>query len=135
MPTSRFGRIAVSVILGLTHAACTAASPFSARDITDVGGGLAREAASPSTCPVLLTNATDDVIEAGYVRLGVESVIAMIPAGHSHDLTVSCRDGRIEAFALSGGGVFDDHVRYRKLARLHASRVTRVDITAADRVP
>jgi len=133
MFTSLFGRIASLALLGTLPGACVAAgSPF------HHGVAEASRFVTPDTeqvdCPVLLTNETDAVIEAGYVRMGVESVVGWIPVGESQEVTVSCREGRIEAFALSGGGVFDDHVRYRKLARLHASRVTLVEITAADRV-
>lgn len=133
MPAFRTGRAAAWIILSLFAGACaSASSPWKTHDRTaDV---KARAADPAAQCPVVLANATDDLIEAGYVSLGVESVVGMIPVGHSLRLSVSCREGQIEAFAVSDGGLMDDVVHYRKLARLDLAQVTHLDITQADRV-
>ena len=55
------------------------------------------------------------------------------PSGQNLQVSVACRQERIEAFAVSERCVMDEVVRYRKLARLNLAQVTHLDITAADR--
>jgi hypothetical protein len=133
MPYIRIRRSLASFLLLVAAGACAAApSPWRTHDVTaDV---KARAADASAVCPVVFSNETGAVIEAGYVSLGVESPIGMIPSGHSLELAVSCKQERIEAFAVTEGGLTDGIVRYRKLARLDLTQVTRLDITAADRV-
>ena len=133
MRTTPWIRTAAAVIVAASLSACaTAVGPWHAHDGTF---DLKRKAADPSSvCPVVFTNDTGDLIEAGYVSLGIESSEGMIPSGHSLEVAVSCRQERIEAFAVADQGLTGGMVRYRKMARLNLAQVTRLDITAADRV-
>lgn len=129
-----FGRAATLMLLTLVLTACGGASssPWSTHDAT---ADLKARASDPAArCPVVFSNATDAMIEAGYLALGVESSIGLIPSGQSLQVSVACRQERIEAFAVSDRGIMDEVVRYRKLARLNLAQVTHLDITAADRV-
>lgn len=133
MPTIRSIRSAALMALVVSSGACAAtAGPWHAHDGTF---DLKRKASDPtSVCPVVFTNDTGALIEAGYMSLGAESSVGMIPSGHSLEVAVSCRQERIEAFAVSDQGLVGGTVRYRKLARLNLAQVTHLDITAADRV-
>ncbi|MEX2466659.1 MAG: hypothetical protein WD995_07090 [Gemmatimonadota bacterium] len=133
MQTHRFARLAAFSLLALFLTACAgASSPWSAHDAT---ADLKARASDPgAVCPVVFSNATDMMIEAGYLALGIESSVGLIPSGHSLEISVSCTQERIEAFAVAERGMLDDVVRYRKLARLNLAQVTHLDITAADRV-
>ena len=126
-------RAAAAVAVAVSLSACTAtAGPWQAHDGTF---DLKRKAADASSvCPVVFTNDTGDLIEAGYVSLGIESSVGMIPSGHSLEVAVSCRQERIEAFAVADQGFTGGMVRYRKMARLNLAQVTHLDITTADRV-
>lgn len=127
------GRFATFTLLALVLTACTAtSSPWRAHDAT---ADLKMRSSDPTAeCPVVFSNATDELIEAGYLTLGVESSVGLIPAGHSLWVAVLCKRERIEAFAVAERGASDRVVRYRKLARLNLAQVTHLDITAADRV-
>lgn len=133
MRTLQTIRAAATVLVVASSTACAAAAgPWQAHDGTF---DLKRKASdSASMCPVVFSNDTGALIEAGYVTLGVESTVGMIPSGHSLEVAVSCRQERIEAYAVSEQGLGGSTVRYRKLARLDFAQVTRLDITAADRV-
>ena len=133
MRKAPIGRAAALSLFVLAGPACTGSpSPWRAHDLT---AGVKMRASDPgAACPVVFSNDTGTLIEAGYVSSGMESSVGMIPSGHSLEVSVSCRQERIEAFAVSDGGVLDGVVRYRKLARLNLAQVTRLDITAADRV-
>ena len=126
-------RAAAAIVVALSLSACAAvAGPWQAHDGTF---DLKRKAADPSSvCPVLFTNDTGDLIEAGYVSLGIESSVGMIPSGHSLEVAVSCRQERIEAFAVADQGMAGGMIHYRKMARLNLAQVTHLDITAADRI-
>jgi hypothetical protein len=124
--------VAVFCVAVSLSACAAAAGPWPAHDGSF---DLKRKAADRSSvCPVVFTNDTGDLIEAGYVSLGVESSVGMIPSGHSLEVAVSCRQDRIEAFAVADQGLTGGTVRYRKRARLNLAQVTRLEITAADRV-
>ena len=134
MQTLNLGRSVVLGLVVLALAACAGASssPWLSHDAT---ADLKVRAGAPGAdCPVVFSNATDNMIEAGFLAMGVESSIGLIPSGQSLTVAVACRQERIEAFAVSELGVMDEVVRYRKLARLNLVQVTHLDITAADRV-
>lgn len=126
-------RAVTAVFTAVSLSACAAAAgPWQVHDGTF---DLKRKAADPSSvCPVVFTNDTGDLIEAGYMSLGIESSVGMIPSGHSLEVAVSCGQERIEAFAVADQGLTGGMVRYRKMARLNLAQVTRLEITAADRV-
>lgn len=128
-----FRLAAVTLVVAAALTACgTTVSPWQAHDTT---AGMKARASDPgAVCPVVFSNGTDGLIEAGYLTLGVESSVGLIPSGQSVEVRVSCRDERIEAFAVADQGVMAGVVRYRKLARLDLVRPTRLAITAADRV-
>lgn len=134
MRTLVLGRVALLatfVVVGTAGCAATA-GPWKAHDVTH---DLKRNASDPmARCPVVFSNDTGALIEAGYFSQGVESSVGMIPSGHSLEVAVSCRDERIEAFAVADQGLVGGTARYRKAARLNLAQVTHLDITAADRV-
>lgn len=134
MPIPKLARFTTLSLLLLALGACAGASssPWRSHDAT--ADLKARAGAPGAVCPVVFSNATDAMIEAGFLALGVESSIGFIPSGQSLTVAVACRRERIEAFAVSELGVKDEVVRYRKLARLNLVQVTHLDITAADRV-
>lgn len=133
MRTTQLFSVAALALLMTSLGACgTTPSPWSAHDVTQ---NVKQRASDPAAvCPVVFSNDTGSLIEAGYLSLGVESSVGLIPSGHSLEVGVSCRQERIEAFAVADYGMNGGTVRYRKRARLDVSRVTHLDITAADRV-
>lgn len=126
------GRVALLVTLVAATGCAATAGPWKAHDVTH---DLKRNASDPTArCPVVFSNDTGELIEAGYLSHGVESSVGMIPSGHSLEVAVSCRSERIEAFAVAEQGLVGGTAMYRKEARLNLAQVTHLDITAADRV-
>ena len=134
MSTPKLARSATLSLLLMALAACAGASssPWRSHDAT--ADLKARASAPGAECPVVFSNATDTMIEAGFLAMGVESSIGFIPAGQSLRVVVACQKERIEAFAVSERGMMEEVVRYRKVARLNPVHITHLDITAADRV-
>jgi hypothetical protein len=127
------GRAVLLATLVVGAAGCAAtAGPWKAHDLTH---DLKQNASDPTArCPVVFSNDTGALIEAGYLSQGIESTVGMIPSGHSLEVAVSCRNERIEAFAVADQGLGGGMAMYRKAARLNLAQVTHLDITAADRV-
>jgi hypothetical protein len=129
----------IARIMLVLVAACSATACAGAPSAWDPYGAAAVETARSSTvgsavCPVVLSNQTDEHLDAGYAVDGVESVLGLIPAGRSLSFGVSCTPGRIEAFAVAGGGFLGPGPEYRTVARLDRARPTRMGFTVVDRV-
>jgi hypothetical protein len=119
-------------------AACSATACVGASSAWDPYGA-AMETARPATpgssvCPVVLSNQTDEQLDAGYAVGGVESVLGLIPAGRSLSFGVSCTPGEIEAFAVAGSGFLGGGPEYRTVASLDREQPTRMGFTVVDRV-
>jgi hypothetical protein len=117
-------------------AACSATACAGAPSAWEPYGAAASETAraGSAVCPVVLTNQTDEQLDAGYAVGGVESVLGLIPAGRSLSFGVSCTPGRIEAFAVAGGGFLGGGPEYRTVASLDREGPTRMGFTVVDRV-
>ena len=133
MLVSRTFRHTVIVLSAVALSACaTVHDPF------DAPAAMAAKRApeQPSTfCPVVLSNRTDQQLDAGYLVGGVDSVLGLIPAGRSLSFQVSCAGGEVVAYAVaSTGGFLGGGNEYRAVAPLDTSRETRLDFTLANRV-
>lgn len=136
MLASRTSRLALVVTLAAGASACASASnAFERHDRYAAEQQAAAVDASRVVCPVVLSNATDVQLDAGYQVGGVQSVLGLIPAGRSLSFGVVCDAGSIEAFAVSeAGGLFGGGSEYRTLSAVDPSGSTRVSFTATDRV-
>ena len=91
--------------------------------------------AASAYCPVVLSNRTDQQIDAGYTQDGVESTLGLIPAGRSLSFRVSCGAGALVAHGVaSNSGFLGDPNEYRAVAEVDHARETRVDFTVANRI-
>ena len=137
MSTRRAIRIALLSGVGLASAACATTSPdVFARQARAVAEE-AKEAGDSdrAVCPVVVSNAADHPLEAGYALRGERSRLGLIPAGRSLSFQVSCEARRIEAFATAPGtGFMGGPEEYRTAAALSRTHATRVSFTLIDRV-
>jgi hypothetical protein len=86
-------------------------------------------------CPVVLSNRTDQQIDAGYTHAGVQSTLGLIPAGRSLSFRVSCGAGALVAHGVASSTAFlGDPNEYRAIAEVDDARETRVDFTVANRI-
>jgi hypothetical protein len=91
--------------------------------------------AASAYCPVVLSNRTDQQLDAGYTQAGVESTLGMIPAGRSLSFRVSCGAGALVAHGVASNSAFlGDPNEYRAIAEVDDARETRVDFTVANRI-
>lgn len=92
------------------------------------------EANDEVVCPVVVSNGTDQQLEAEYALEGRTSRLGLIPAGRSLSFQVRCTD-RIEASATAHGtGFFGGPDKYQTVAILDRTQTTRVRFTLTDRV-
>ena len=130
-------RLVVVVLSGFALGACASAGPDAfQRQAVDAERARAEAAAAHrSVCPVVVSNATDHRLEAGYALEGETSVLGMIPAGRSLSFQVRCTANRIEAFATAPGtGFLGGPEEYRTVAALDRTQETKVRFTLTDRV-
>ena len=125
-------RLAVTVIAVAGLGAC--ATSHHAWDVRDRGSVRAPEAPNSLHCPVVVTNQTGHILDAGYVVGGVRSMLGVIPDGRSLTLGVSCDGGAIEAFARSTTSPSMSGERYQTAADIAAAGATRLRFTVLDRV-
>jgi len=135
MFTSRLGRIGVLAGTALVLGACASSPDAFERHDDWTATAAAAAAAHEVVCPVVVSNATDHQLEAGYALQGEESVLGLIPAGRSLSFQVRCTAERIEAFATAPGtGFFGGPEQYRTVAALDRTQATRMSFTLTDRV-
>ena len=136
MRSTRFNRFALVSILGATLSACASGSNAFDRHDRMISKERAEVAsADRGVCPVVVSNATDQQMDAVYQVRGVESMLGLIPAGRSLAFGVSCDAGAIEAFAVSDvGGLLGGAEEYRTMSSLDKTGATRMSFTVADRV-
>ena len=115
--------------------ACASAGPWEAHDRSVAERSSAARSDGTGVCPVVLTNQTDQQLDASYLHGGVQSVLGLIPAGRSLSFGVQCDGGSIEAFAVaSTGGLLGGPDEYRTVSAIAPAGATRVDFTMIDRV-
>lgn len=112
----------------LVTACATMPSAFDRHEWETQGRLSAADAQHREYCPVVVSNRTTDMIDAGYRLDGVSAQLGTIPEGGSASFDVHCAFGAIEAYATTDMGVIaGPGQRFRKRARLDRSGVTRVD--------
>ena len=123
-------------VLVCTVSACASSSnAFTRHEQFMVEQSAQASQADRAVCPVVLSNGTDQSLDAGYRLGGVQSVLGLIPAGRSLSFGVLCNAGPIEAFAVSDfGGLMGGAEHYRTVAPLSASGATRMSFTVVDRI-
>lgn len=133
LPSTRIALLAAAVV---ASGACASSSDAFARHDRAVTAERVVEATEGEVvCPVVVSNATDLQLEAGYELDGEESRLGLIPAGRSLSFQVRCTARRIEAFATAPGtGFFGGEEEYRTVAALDRTQATRVRFTLTDRV-
>ena len=137
MDTSLHRRITLVAGLAFGLGACATGSPDAFQRQADavVQERVEAAAADRMVCPVVVSNATDQQLEAGYTLEGQRSALGLIPAGRSLAFHVRCAADRIEAFATAPGtGFFGGPDEYRTVAALDRTSETRVRFTLTDRV-
>lgn len=128
-------RVALGFALAAVAGGC-ASTTQSAWDRADLAPSKRAPASigGSTVCPVVLSNQTDQQLNAGYVVGGVESVLGLIPAGRSLSFRVSCSPGSIEAFAYAPGGFLGGDEEYRTSAHLAPERHTKLGFTVVNRI-
>lgn len=131
----RHHRIVLIGVLGCALGACATLPNAFERSDRAAAEKHAAAAADRVVCPVVVSNATDQHLDAGYSLEGERSVLGMIPAGRSVAFDVRCAAERIEAFATGpGSGFLGGPEEYRTVAALDRTRATAVSFTLSDRV-
>lgn len=136
MWTIRYSRIGLIAAAALVAGAC-ASNPnaFERHDRATAAVEAAEAASERVVCPVVVSNGTDQQLEAGYALQGESSVLGLIPAGRSLSFRVRCTADRIEAFATAPHtGFLGGPEEYRTVAALDRTQETRVHFTLTDRV-
>jgi len=137
MSLSRRFRFALTAAaLAVATSACASApnafvrhDRFMAEQQTQAAG------ADRAVCPVVLSNGTDQQLDARYSLGGVQSLLGLIPAGRSLSFGVLCDAGPVEAFAVSDmGGLLGGAQESRTVSSLDPSGATRMSFTVTDRV-
>ena len=127
--------LCVAFVAVATSACASSSNVFANHDRFIARQQAQAAAAERSVCPVVLSNGTDQQLDAGYRIGGVASVLGLIPAGQSLSFGVVCDAGPIEAFAVSNmGGLFGDAGEYRTVSQLDLVGATRMSFTVVDRV-
>lgn len=136
MTTIHRSRIGLLAGAALALGACASHSDaFERADRVAAAREADEASAHQVVCPVVVSNATDHQLHAGYALQGEESVLGMIPAGRSLAFRVRCTAERIEAFATAPNtGFLGGPEEYRTVAALDRTRETRVRFTLTDRI-
>jgi hypothetical protein len=127
-------RIPLVATVLVAAGACASAGPWEAHDRSVAERSSAARSDGTGVCPVVLTNQTDQQLDAGYVLAGVQSELGLIPAGRSLSFGVSCSSGQIEAFGFAQGAFLGEGPEYRTLASLEREQPTRVGLTIVNRI-
>lgn len=129
-------RFAALAGAALVMGACASSPDAFARHQRTVAEKQVVESVSDEVvCPVVISNATDQQLEAEYALQGETSQLGLIPAGRSLSFQVRCTAQRIEASATAQGtGFFGGPDQYHTVAVLDRNRATRVRFTLTDRV-
>lgn len=133
---TRRGRItgATSLLLAALLSGCaTASSPWAQHEAR---AELKETFMRPgSVCPVIVENETEAMLDASYEVVGMRFDLGLLPSGQTAEFQVQCRAGRVRATAVSRSvGLDEPELRFQKMARLDLSRITRLQLTQADRV-
>jgi hypothetical protein len=136
MTSFTLSRIGLLAAVGLGLGACAGyRDAFERAARPPVVEKSADAAESRTVCPVVVSNGTDQHLEAGYALEGETSTLGLIPAGRSLSFRVRCTAERIEAFAIApNSGFLRGPDRYRTVAALDRTQETRVRFTLTDRV-
>ena len=125
------GVLALSAIV---TACVTTPNAFDRQDWHAVNRLSAADAAHREFCPVVVSNRTSEMLEAGYRLDGVREDLGVIPEGGSATFDVRCDFGKIEAYGSSGMGVLaGPGQEYRKMVRLDRAGVTKVEFYSMGR--
>lgn len=129
-------RMGLVAMIAVAASACASTPDAFARHDRFMTESRAAEAAEDrGVCPVVLSNTTDQQLDARYTLQGVESMLGRIPAGRSLSFRVGCRAGSIEASAVSSrGGLLGGGYEYRTTSRIDPAGPTQLKFTVADRV-
>ena len=118
----------VLALSALVTACVTTPNAFDRHDMQTQNRLSAADAANREFCPVVLSNRTSEMLEAGYRLDGVAEDLGVIPEGGSAAFDVRCSFGKIEAYGSTGMGVMaGPGQEFRKMARLDRHGVTRVE--------
>lgn len=124
----------VLALTAIVTACVTMPNAFDRHDWQTQNELPAADAAHREFCPVVVSNRTSEMLEAGYRLDGVTEELGTIPEGGSTSFDVRCAFGAIEAYASTGMGVLaGPGETFRKTARLDRSGVTRVEFRGGDR--
>lgn len=134
MFVARMPRIAAVLVGAMVATACVATpNAFDRHDWQSQNRLTAADAAAREYCPVVVSNRTSAMLEAGYRIDGVSEELGVIPEGGSTRFDVRCDFGKIEAFGSSDMGILaGPGQEYRKLARLDRFGVTRIEFRRSD---
>lgn len=88
-----------------------------------------------AVCPVILSNGTPGTVDASYEVVGMRFDLGLLPSGQSAEFQVQCQAGRVRATGVSHtGGLDEARDRYQVVARLDGARVTRLQLSQANKV-
>lgn len=130
MRVRSLSRVAVMALALASSACASAGNPW------QVGNGGMRAqamAADPDgLCPVVVHNATGQVLEALVDLNGVDRSLGLLAEGQSAKVGVECSARRVSAKGISQSLGLAEVARYAKTVRLELTRETSLRLTWAD---
>lgn len=126
-------RLALAAFIALAGSACApAGSPWDAHARGARAKALHVDLAR--TCPVIVHNATGQVVEALVDLNGVDRSLGLLGEGQSATVSVACSARRVSAKGISQSLGLAEVARYAKTQLLDVTSETRLRLTWADKV-
>lgn len=124
-------RAALAALVALASSGCaSAANPWQAHAMKERTQALAADL--DRSCPVVVHNATGEMVDAVVDLDGVDRKLGLLAEGQSATVGVACTTRRVSAEGIAqGSGVFEG-ARYAKTVRLDVTSETRLRLTWAD---
>jgi len=129
---SRLQTLAAAVAALATAACASAPNPWLVHEQRAPAKALAADL--DRTCPVVVHNATGQVLEALVDLDGEDRSLGLLAAGQSVTVGVTCSARRVHAKAVGQNLGPSEGTRFRASATLDVTRETRLRFTLADQV-
>lgn len=124
-------RVALAALTVLASSACASAGdPWQTHALRQRERALAADL--DRSCPVVVQNATGELVEALVQLDGVDRSLGLLAEGQSATVGVACSARRVSAKGISQGQGLGDGIRYVKTVLLDVTRETSLRLTWAD---
>ncbi|NJD17773.1 MAG: hypothetical protein FIA95_00590 [Gemmatimonadetes bacterium] len=130
MRVSSFSRLAVVAVALASSACASAGNPWQGHARGERANALAADL--DGICPVVVHNATGQLLEARVDLNGVDRSLGLLAEGASATVGVACTARQVSAKGISQSLGLAEVARYAKTVRLDVTRETSLRLTWAD---